>query len=101
MSNLSKVFLVLLISGCSSLPRSFTTENIMKVKQGMGSGEILKMFGEPKNISQSVCGATGKTWTCTTWEYGDTSCGNAKFTFNGQPGAYKLNNFDVDRDVCY
>ncbi len=102
MKYLSRFLLVFLIAGCSALPKSFTTKNIMKVKQGMSSEEILKMFGEPKNIGQSVCGgATGKTWTCTTWEYGDTSCGNAKFTFSGQPGTYKLNSFDVDRDVCY
>lgn len=42
----------LLLASCetasmSALPSSFTTENIMKVHQGMSSGEILKLFGEP------------------------------------------------------
>jgi hypothetical protein len=62
--------IALSLSGCVTLPTSFTTENVMNVHQGMGSDEILKMFGTPKNVSQAVCGAsTGKPWTCT---LGDT-----------------------------
>lgn len=72
----------------------------MKVQQGMGSGEILKMFGTPKSVSQSVCGTdTGKAWTCTTWEYGKFPYDRASFTFSGDnPNALILNNFKVDRD---
>jgi hypothetical protein len=91
--------LVFVITGCSTLPKTFTTEKIMKIKKGMKSEEILKMFGEPQNISQSVCGGnTGSTWTCTTWKYGDSSFENAMFTFSGEPGSYILNNFEVDRE---
>jgi hypothetical protein len=75
----------------------FTTENIMKVHQGMGSNEILEMFGAPKNVRQSVCGgAVGKPWNCTTWEYrGFLSDSRASFTFSGKSGSLILNNFDV------
>ena len=76
----------------------FTTENIMKVHQGMSSNKILEMFGAPKNVSQSVCGASaGKPWTCTTWEYGEIPYAWASFTFSGDSGSLILNNFDVHR----
>jgi hypothetical protein len=81
-----------------SLPNGsrFTTENVMKVHSGMGSNEILKMFGAPKNVSQSVCGAAvGKPWTCTTWEYGERSYDWASFTFAGHSGSLVLNDFNV------
>ena len=76
----------------------FTTEKIMKVHQGIGSNKILEMFGAPKNVSQSVCGASvGKPWTCTTWEYGEAPFEWAVFTFTGGSGSLVLNNFDVHR----
>jgi hypothetical protein len=77
----------------------FTTENIMKVHQGMSSKKILEMFGAPKNISQAVCGAsTGKAWTCTTWEYGEVPYDWASFTFSGDNASLILNNFNVHRN---
>jgi hypothetical protein len=76
----------------------FTTESIMKVHQGMGSNKILEMFGAPKKVSQSVCGASvGKTWTCITWEYGEAPYDWAVFTFSGDAGSLILNNFNVHR----
>ena len=75
----------------------FTSENILKVHQGMSSNKILEMFGAPKNVSQSVCGASvGKPWACTTWEYGEAPYDWAVFTFSGD-GSLILNNFDVHR----
>lgn len=77
----------------------FTTENIMKIHQGISSEKVLEMFGAPKNISQAVCGASvGKPWTCTTWEYGEIPYEWATFTFAGNNGSLKLNNFDVHRN---
>lgn len=88
------------LSACSTLPTSFSTENVMKVHNGMKSDEILKMFGEPKSVSQSICGSdTGNTWTCTTWKYGRYPFDRASFTFSGDdPKNLKLNDFSVDRD---
>lgn len=82
----------------AALPESFTTENIMKVHQGMTSKEILSLFGEPKNIRSSVCGMPPNQWSCTTWKYGKYGYGRASFTFSGEHGSLKLNNFDIDRD---
>ena len=65
----------------------------------MSSDEILKLFGEPKSVRSSVCGGlVGDSWRCTTWEYGDFPYDNAKFTFSGEHGSYKLNGFDIKRD---
>jgi hypothetical protein len=91
-----------LLAGCAATggegsATGFTTENIMKVHSGMGSNEILEMFGAPKNVRQSVCGAgVGKPWTCTTWEYGEHSDW-ARFTFAGNSGSLILNDFDVHK----
>jgi hypothetical protein len=82
----------------SAFPATFTTEKIMKVHQGMGSKQILALFGEPKNISAAICGMPPQQWTCTTWEYGEFPYGHASFTFSGNAGALKLNNFNIDRD---
>jgi len=76
----------------------FTSENVLKVHQGMSSKKILEMFGAPKNVSQAVCGASvGKPWACTTWEYGDVPYEWASFTFSGGSGSLILNSFDVHR----
>lgn len=91
---------VFLFVGFLTACTTFPIEKVMKVHQGMSSQEILDLFGKPKDVSQSVCGAnTGHPWTCTTWKYGDYGYGDrASFTFSGEPGAFILNNFEFDRD---
>lgn len=87
------------LSVTSALPRTFTTENILKIRQGMSSDEILSMFGPPKNVSSSICGGlVGEKWRCTTWEYGDFPYDRASFTFNDDNGSLLLNSFDIHRD---
>jgi len=92
---LSLVYLSL--ASCATLHSKFSTENIMKVHQGMNSDEILALFGEPKNIRVSVCGQPPNQWTCTTWQYGEFPYDRASFTFSGEHDSLRLNNFDVDR----
>jgi len=80
------------------LPEEFTTESVLKIKQGISSAEIFKMFGAPASVNQSVCGAeTKNTWQCTTWEYGQFPYDRASFTFSGNHKSLILNNFSVDR----
>jgi hypothetical protein len=81
----------------SALPSGFTSENLMKVHQGMTSEEVLAMFGEPKSVDVSVCGMPPKQWNCTTWEYGEFPYDRASFTFSGKHDSLRLNNFSVDR----
>ena len=104
---MKKIILLLssiLIASCGIFPltkkkQAFTTENIMKVHHGMSSKEVQKLFGNPKNISQDVCGGnTAQTWTCTRWEYEETYNAAAQFTFSGDtPDKLILNNFTIDR----
>jgi hypothetical protein len=83
----------------SYLPKTFSTENIMKAHQGMNSDEVLKLFGPPKDVSQAVCGGkTGRHWTCTTWEYGKFPYDKASFTFNGSKKTLILNDFAIERE---
>ncbi len=83
----------------STLPKSFTTENIMKLHQGMSHRQVFELFGAPRNISQSVCGgATGKPWICIAWEYGNSPYDNARFTFSFGKDSLILNDFKVERD---
>jgi hypothetical protein len=70
----------------------------MKVHQGMGSDDILLLFGKPQNINVSVCGTPPNQWTCTTWEYVGFFDERANFTFSGGHDSLKLNNFNIDRD---
>ena len=81
------------------LPPSFTTENVLKVQQGISSEDVVRMFGAPSSVRQAVCGsATRNPWTCTTWEYGEIPYGRATFTFATSEGFLVLNNFEVKRD---
>ena len=98
-----RILLTALISvclvSCSTLPVSFTTENIMKIHQGMTSQEILELFGEPRSISTAVCQPeNGKPWNCTTWKYGEFPYDYASFTFSGERGYYILNHFNIERE---
>ena len=110
---LTLVFLVFICS-CSSigtrsfslemqptvhLPKTFTSENILTTHMGMKSDDVLKMYGEPKNISQSVCGneKNGGRWNCTTWEYGKSPYDNSSFTFSEKDGVLLVNSFDIER----
>lgn len=92
------VFFSFPLISCSTLSSSFTTENIMKVRQGMSSDEILKLFGEPKSVRSAVCGREPNQWICTTWEYAEFPHERAYFRFSGKPGHYMLNDFEVKRE---
>ena len=102
MRKFTSLFFLCLISlsicACSTLPTTFTTENLMKVHQGMSSNQILEMFGTPKNVAVNVCGMPPNQWTCTTWEYGEFPYDRAIFRFNGEHDSLTLNDFSVDRE---
>lgn len=92
-----KIFILLLMplllsacSGVQSNPQNgFTTENIMKIKRGMSSDEILGLFGEPNNVRV--------TEYDTTWEYGDYPIYRASFEFSGEHDSLKLDSFNIKR----
>ena len=90
-------FLFLLVASCSTTPSRFSTENVMKVHQGMSSDEILALFGTPTSVRALVCGRSPDQWNCTTWTYGEVPYERASFTFSGELGSLVLNNFAVKR----
>jgi len=88
------------LSGCetlSALPSSFNNKNIMEIKGHMSSETILNTFGNPVNVSSTMCGKEEK-WACTTWTYGEYSYGYATFTFYHEDSKLYLNHFEIDRD---
>lgn len=88
-----------LLTSCTTLPSSFTTENIMKTHPGMSSDEIIELYEKPKSIRTTTCGSkTDNPWSCTIWEYGEFPYDRATFYFSGEYGSYILNNFDIERD---
>ncbi len=91
-------FISFALSSCSTLPMSFSTDNVMKIHQGMSSDEILNLFGKPQTFRVAICGMSPNQWTCTTWKYGEYPVYKASFTFSGEHDSLRLNNFNVDRD---
>lgn len=60
----------LFLSSCYSA--KFTTDNVLKLKVGMTSTEVISIFGKPMKTSATTCGtATDKPWTCIIWYYGE------------------------------
>lgn len=67
---------LLLLSSCYSLqpiPASkFTPDNVLKLKVGMTSTEVIAIFGKPMKTSATTCGsATDNPWSCIIWIYGE------------------------------
>ena len=104
-------FISLSLSSCSTLPidslaednmgvhqeirssnsTNFTSENIMKVRQGMSSNEILAMFGEPKSVDVD---SYSTTWRYT---YEEMPFFRARFRFSGEHDSLTLDDFSIDR----
>lgn len=82
---------------CANMPNKFTTENVMKVKQGMSSNEIIELFGEPQSVGASVCGMQPDQWTCTTWKYEEFPNTRGRFVFAGEADSLVLNNFSINK----
>ena len=97
--------LTIFLNGCvsvpsvSALPKAFFLDkNILSIKVGMTSDEVIELFGNPTNIRTTTCGKKPDTWKCTWWEYGHRYDNNASFTFGGNHGALLLNNYEIDRE---
>lgn len=75
----------------------FTSEKAMRIKIGMNSSEIVKMFGNPNSIKSNMCGQnTSNPWNCTIWTYGVFPNEKATFYFSGEaPDDLSINNFEI------
>ncbi|MBC74688.1 MAG: hypothetical protein CME64_01610 [Halobacteriovoraceae bacterium] len=99
---LSLLFTVVLLQvGCSTVGSQFsnglTNENILKIKSGMSSEEVVKMFGYPHGVRETTCGGNSP-WNCTIWSYEDEwTDKEATFFFTTEKGKKILNSFDVEK----
>ncbi len=90
-----KTFIILILfflSSCYST--QFTQSNIMKLKVGMTSEEVIKIFGNPYKTEASTCGgAYGRPWRCIIWKYGEWK---PRLTFQTDSyGNLTLNSWDL------
>jgi hypothetical protein len=66
------ILCLLLLSSCYA--SKFTSDNVMKLKIGMTSSEVINIFGKPLKTSATTCGAsTSNPWPCIVWFYGDVT----------------------------
>jgi hypothetical protein len=83
---------LLLLSSCYEL--RFTSNNVIKLKTGMTSTEVIEIFGKPKRTSATTCGtAAGKPWSCIIWYYGDIT--PSLFFSEGPDGVLYLNSWNM------
>lgn len=93
---------IFIYSGCNKNidePSPFNSKNVMRLKVGIHSDMVIKMFGPPKSISVSTCGTdTGSPWTCTLWKYSEycyiseSKC----FNFYKENNELYLNDWHID-----
>lgn len=74
----ASIISLLLLSSCYAsqfTPASkFTSNNVIKLKVGMTSSEVVAIFGKPMKTSAMTCGsATSNPWSCVIWFYGDVT----------------------------
>jgi len=86
------IFSLLLLSSCYST--RFTSDNVMKLKVGMTSFEVLTIFGKPMKTSATTCGSSSNNpWSCIIWYYGDYK---PMFIFQqGENGVLYLNSWNM------
>lgn len=91
------------LNGCATSFRqenitNFTQENILKLRPGMSSEEVIAIFGMPIKTEAATCGqAFGKPWLCITWYYDRTDFLYAKrLTFHeGENQRLYLNSWQM------
>ena len=82
---------LLLLSSCYSL--KFTSDNVMKLRVGMTSDEVIEIFGKPMSTKATTCGtSTGDPWGCILWYYGEYK---PYFIFSEIGGVLFLNSWET------
>ena len=105
------MLLCILMTSCSYALKgantTFTSTNVMKLRIGMTTTEVVALFGAPDRIERSTCG--GKTpsgpWPCIMWEYdveqsydgGLATMKTNTVTFDANFDPPKLNNWTIER----
>jgi hypothetical protein len=91
---LIKVSIISLLLLSSCYVSKFTSDNVMKLKVGMTSSEVVNIFGKPLKTSATTCGSsTSRPWSCIIWYYGNIT---PMFTFQqGEDGVLYLNSWII------
>ena len=105
------VLLVGLLTACTYALNNantiFTSDNVMRLKVGMTTDEVITLFRRPNRIERSTCGGKtpGGPWPCIVWEYDveESSDGYVTtrktntLTFNGNYDPPRLNDWTIER----
>tara|TARA_R110002073_G_scaffold336545_1_gene535019 strand:- start:1448 stop:1783 length:336 start_codon:yes stop_codon:yes gene_type:complete len=93
---------LLLLSGCETSAQftkassSFSTENVLKIKEGMTQEAVVALFGYPNNVRSMTCSLKNK---CKAWEYEqDAPRVRARFVFENVGDSWIVEDFDIQRD---
>lgn len=91
-----------LLAGCGTSTQitkantNFSTENILKVREGMLEEEIVALFGYPDNVRSMTCSLRNK---CKAWEYEqDRPRVRAMFVFENVGNSWVIDDFSIRRD---
>lgn len=87
--------------------KSFTGANVMGLKVGLTTDEVVSVFGKPTRIRSLTCGGATQRgeWSCLVWEYDveesyDGSITTMKtntFTFNSEFNPPRLNDWKIEK----
>lgn len=90
------------LSGCETSTQiakattNFSTENVLKVREGMLEEEIVALFGYPDSVRSMTCSLRNK---CKAWEYEqDRPRVRAMFVFENVGNSWVIDDFDIRRD---
>lgn len=82
---------LLLLSSC--YPLKFTSDNVLKLRVGMTSNEVIEIFEKPMKTKATTCGsATDNPWGCIIWYYGEYE---PYFVFSEIGGVLFLNSWET------
>lgn len=93
---LSLIFLQFMLFSCVTTSKvssnvGFTQENIIKIRQGMTSEEVIQLFGLPVATEAEMMGlGTSRPWPAIQWYYNKYDRYSRRFTFSQENGKLYL-----------
>ena len=86
---------------------TFTGANVMGLKVGLTTDEIVSVFGKPTRVKSLTCGGATQRgeWSCLIWEYDVeesydgfiTTKKTNTFRFNGEFNPPRLNDWQIEK----
>lgn len=96
-----------LVTACAGRRHpSFTSDNVLTLKVGMTTTQIVALFGPPDRTRSTTCGTqTPSPWQCLIWEYElgphpqgryKSTANTNRLTFESSYTPPRLNSWDID-----